>query len=320
MFGLDQAQQVDFVGWEVTTVGLTILVGLGGSGGSGALAWATDEAAATGGRLVVCHACGPDSPLAVPTPTPAHGALELFDPALARAVATTRARLGGDRVALRVPMGRPGPVLVAAAAQADLAVLGSPGRHLPGGYGSTTHHVAAHAPCPVVAVRPIAAGRDAPLRGHVVVGVDGSNDAGTALEFAFGWADQHHGVLAAVHVTTGRREDYWFDQTTLSTHFAHEPAGLELLARAVEPWLIKYPRLPVKCAVYAGHPLPGLLRAARGARLLVVGGRGTGWFRSAGLGRLGGATHGLLDDATGPVAVVRGSSVPAFMVHPMARR
>jgi nucleotide-binding universal stress UspA family protein len=288
-------------------VGSTILVGLGGSGGRPALAWATDEAAVTGGRLVVCHACERDSRLAARTPAPA--ALELSDPALARAVAAARTRLGGDRVALRVLAGRPGPLLVTAAAHADLAVLGSPARRLPGGYGSTTHHVAAHAGCPVVVVRPIVAAGDAPLRGHVVVGVDGSGDAGAALEFAFAWADRHHGVLAAVHVTTRRREDYWFDQTTLSTHFAHEPAGLELLAGAVEPWLLAYPRLPVKCAVYAGHPLPGLLRAARGARLLVVGDRGTGLFGSGGLGRLGGAVHGLLDQATGPMAVVRGPKV-----------
>jgi hypothetical protein len=54
--------------------------------------------------------------------------------------------------------------------------------------------------------------------------------------------------------------------------------------------------------------LPGLLRATRGARLLVVGDRG-GLFGSGGLGRLGGATHGLLDQATGPMAVVRGPKV-----------
>jgi nucleotide-binding universal stress UspA family protein len=283
----------------------TILVGLGGSGGWQALAWATDEAAATGGRLVICHVTAPDHPLALRAPTPPLTVLELFDPPLARAVAATRSRLGGDRVALQVLPGRPEPLLVSAAAHADLLVVGSPARHRPGGYGSTAHHIAAHAPCPVVTVRPITAGPDAALLGHVVVGVDDSEDADTPLEFAFSWADRHRCVLAAVHVATHHREDYWFDQTTLSTHFSAMPASLELLSRQVEPWMHKYPRVPVKCAVFAGRPAPGLLRAAHGARLLVVGGHVGARLGPAGRVVLGSVAHGALEHATGPVAVVR---------------
>ncbi|GAA4711627.1 universal stress protein [Phytohabitans rumicis] len=286
-------------------MGPTILVGLGGSGGWQALAWAVDEATATGGRLVICHAAAPDNPLALRVPTPPLAVLELFDPPLARAVASTRRRLGSDRVTLQVLPGRPGPLLASAAARADLVVIGSPARHRPGGYGSTAHHVAARAPGPLVVVRPITAGPDAPMLGHVVVGVDDSGDCDAALDFAFDWADRHRCVLAAVHVATQHREDYWFDQTTLSTHFSAMPAGLELLSGQVEPWMHKYPQVPVKCAVFGGRPVPGLMRAAHGARLLVVGDHGRGRLGPAGRIVLGSVAHGVLDHATGPVAVVR---------------
>ncbi|GAA4465351.1 universal stress protein [Phytohabitans houttuyneae] len=293
-----------------------ILAGLGGRGGWQALAWATDEALSSGADLVLLHACPPDSPLASRAPSPSLAIVELFDPSLARAVGTARARLGGDRVRLRLLPGRPGPLLSTAAARADLVVVGPPARRYPGGYGSTTHHVLAHAPAPVVVVRPITAGRDAPLLGHVVVGVDEHDDPGPALEFAFERAADHRCVLAAVHVTSRQREDFWFDETTLSTHFSVEPVALELLGRAVEPWMRRYPQVPVKCAVYGGRPLPGLLRAAHGSRLLVVGDRGRGQLGPAGRALFGSVAHGVVDGANGPVAVVRASAgaLPAAAV------
>ncbi|MFY1671523.1 universal stress protein [Plantactinospora sp. WMMB334] len=297
----------------------TILVGLGGSGGWQALAWATDEAALTGARLTLLHACPPNSPLASRAATPSLAVIELFDPPLARAVATTRARLGGDRVDLRLVPGRPGTLLAAAATRAGLVVVGPPARHYPGGYGSTTHHVVTHAPRPVVVVRPVRAEATAPLLGHVVVGVDGDSDPDAALEYGFERAATHRAILAAVHVTPRQREDYWFDETTLGTHFSVEPAGLELLARAVEPWTHKYPQVPVKFAVCAGRPLPGLLRAAHGARLLVVGDHGHGRLGPAGRALLGSVAHGALDRATGPVAVVRPARAQVLRSGPPVR-
>lgn len=280
-----------------------IVVGLGGSGGWHALAWAADEAVATGGRLVLCRACPPDSPLAARGPDTPIRLLELVDPALARAVASTRTRLGGDRVGLRFLPGRPGPLLVEAAADADLAVLGAPSRARLRGLGSTAHHVATHAPCPVVVARPVVAGRGAPLAGHVVIGVDDSAAGRAALEFGFGYAESHHRPLAAVRVTEHTDEDLWFDERTLSTHFAAEPADLALLAAEAEPWMRKYPAVTVKRALYSGHPLPGLLRAATGAALLVVGDHGYGRIVRTLLGTV---SDGALDAAGCPVAVVHG--------------
>jgi nucleotide-binding universal stress UspA family protein len=64
-----------------------------------------------------------------------------------------------DRVSQRVVKGHPAPVLLDAAADADLLVVGSRGR---GGFkgmllGSVSQHVVARAPCPVAVVRDAAA-------------------------------------------------------------------------------------------------------------------------------------------------------------------
>jgi len=283
----------------------TVLVGLGGAGGWHALAWATEEASATGARMILLHACEPGSALVPPAPAPSLAVLELVDPPLARAVARTRERLGGHRVHLRLLPGRPGPLLVTAAAQADLVVIGPPGRWRPGGFGGTAHHVAAHAPRSVVVVRPATAGPDAPLRGHIVVGVDERGDSDAAVEFAFERAVAHACPIAAVHVSGHRRDDYHCDRRPPFGHASADASDLSLLAHAVEPWTHKHPHTTVTCAVYAGRPLPGLLRAAHGARLLVIGDHGHSRLGAAGRGLLGGVIHGALDHATGPVAIVR---------------
>jgi nitroreductase len=78
--------------------------------------------------------------------------------------------------------------------------------------------------------------RHGPFAGQVVAGVDGSAGSRAAIEFAFDEASRHRRPLAAVHVTNENREDFWFDDVVLSTHFPSEPAGLDLLAAEIEPW------------------------------------------------------------------------------------
>jgi nucleotide-binding universal stress UspA family protein len=70
--------------------------------------------------------------------------------------AVERARAGGINAAAAVLQGQPAEVLVEAAADADLLVIGSRGR---GGFaglllGSVSAQCAHHAPCPLVIVRP----------------------------------------------------------------------------------------------------------------------------------------------------------------------
>jgi nucleotide-binding universal stress UspA family protein len=279
----------------------TVAVGVGGGDASwSTLAWAVDDAAVVGGRLLVCHVCSPDSPLASVRGRPSMATVELADPSLARAIAAAQTRLGGHRVELIVATGHVGAALAAAADRADLLVVGAP-RH--SGWvqrSSTTHHVITHAHCPTVVVRPVTSRTHGPFAGHVVVGVDGSTGARAALEFGFEYAGSHRLPLAAVHVGPHDHEDIWFDETTLETHVVDVSEGLVLLADEVDPWRLKYPSVAVKRALYSGRPLPGLLRAASGARLLVVGDQGRGPTVRAFIGSV---AHGAVDRAHCPVMV-----------------
>ncbi|WP_158647228.1 universal stress protein [Actinoplanes sp. ATCC 53533] len=207
----------------------------------------------------------------------------------------TRSRLGGQRVVLEVRSGDPSIHLVDASTGVGLLVIGA------GGGGSTVRRVLRHAHCPVVVVRPSRPGRDAPLAGHVVVGVDGSPAARGAVEFAFAYAAEHHFPLAAVHVSAESRDDYFYDETTLSTHFATEPHALGLLAEEVEPWALKYPSVAIRRAVMTGSVAQGLTRAGTGARLLVIGDKRRGMVSRA---RTGDIPRTVSADAPCSVAAV----------------
>jgi nucleotide-binding universal stress UspA family protein len=278
----------------------TVVVGVGVDCGWDALAWATEEVASGGGRLVVCHACPPTSALADPAVARSAQRLEVSDPVLARALSAVRALLGSDRVALSVLVGVPGHALVRAAADADLLVIGADGAYDPPGVGATTRHVAHHARCPLVVVRPVESASPAPFAGHVVVGVERHRATDRAVALAFDFADRFRCPLAAVHVAAHRDDDYWYDDETLSTHFVAEPADLDLLAAAVEPWHHRYPHVPVKRAVLGGPIVDGLLRAGARARLLVLGQGAHGPIRHT---LLGDVNVGVLDGARGTVAV-----------------
>jgi nucleotide-binding universal stress UspA family protein len=141
-----------------------------------------------------------------------------------------------------------------------------------------------------------------PFAGHVVIGIDGSAASRAAVEFGFQEAVLHRRPVAAVHVTTERREDFWYDETLLESHFVAEPAGLDLLAQEIEPWADKYPEVHVKRGVFAGHPIDGLLRAADGAALLVLGER---VHRTPAQKLLGTVADGAIDAADAPIAVVK---------------
>lgn len=244
-----------------------VLVGVGGTGGWQALAWAVAHASAVNGRLTACHVFPRNPGLENGDRVPL-ARVEIIHPGLARAVAGARDRLGGQRVAVAIRAGDAATALADLARDADLLVIGAPRRPVD---ESTAYRLAERLPCPMAVVRPLPDGRDAAFAGHVVVGVDSSPGSTAALEFAFGYAAAYRLPLAAVHVADAQPVDYWFDETLLETSFTVEPAALELLAVEVEPWSHKYPSVAVKRGVFAGPPVAGLLRAATGARLLVVG-------------------------------------------------
>jgi nucleotide-binding universal stress UspA family protein len=265
-----------------------------------ALAWAVAETAALDGRLVICHTVDPHGPLAVAGERPSTAVLDNANPLLARAVAGARARLGGDRVSMILPTENPVAVLTRAAATAGLVVVGAEEHPARLGLRAEARRVAAQAGCPVVVVRPVR-GALGPFAGHVVVGIDGSPAARDALAFGFRYADRHRAPVVAVHVSDELPGDVWVDDRMLETHLVHPNAALTLLDEEVEPWRLAYPRVVVRRAVFAGPPVPGLLRAAAGARLLVVGDRGRGLAART---LLGSTSQGVVAHARGPVAVV----------------
>jgi nucleotide-binding universal stress UspA family protein len=180
-----------------------------------------------------------------------------------------------------VPVGGPAAALVAASAGASLVVLGARGT---GGFpdllaGSVSGQVAAHAHAPVLVVRRDTRGA-VPPTGPVVVGVDGSARAESAVGLAFEEADARGTGLIAVYAwdVPARHglvpADPWHDHPGA----AHQQAD-RVLAEALAGWAEKYPNVPVtRRAVHTVSPVAVLRDAAADAGLVVVGSRGHGGF------------------------------------------
>jgi nucleotide-binding universal stress UspA family protein len=135
----------------------------------------------------------------------------------------------------------------------------------------------------------------------IVVGVDGSDHSAAALRWAAREAELRDAELTAVlvwdlfnqrHPDGSQRFDPAYDS-------AAADAALEAaIVTALGPEAAaKVNRLPV-CDV----PANGLIEAAKGADLLVVGARGLGGFRGL---LLGSVSHQVLHHAPGAVAIVR---------------
>jgi nucleotide-binding universal stress UspA family protein len=138
--------------------------------------------------------------------------------------------------------------------------------------------------------------------GDIIVGVDGSAHGAAALRWAAGEADARGARLVAVlvwdlynqrHADGSRRFDPEYDARSADRELAQivdDALGSERGREVV--------RRPV-----CDRPAPGLLAAAEGADLLVVGARGLGGFRGL---LLGSVSQQCLHHASGPVAVVHG--------------
>jgi nucleotide-binding universal stress UspA family protein len=144
-----------------------IVVGVDGSEhAQAALRWAAEEARLRGATLVAAHAWTYTPPLAVGAPDlmaiPAGNLAEELDAdraaaerALSDAISAALGDDPGVSVELVLVEDAPGEGLVALAQDADLVVVGTRGRGniAQALLGSVSHHVAQHAPCPVVIVR-----------------------------------------------------------------------------------------------------------------------------------------------------------------------
>ncbi|MBT2212677.1 universal stress protein [Actinomadura sp. NEAU-AAG7] len=272
-----------------------VVVGYDGSAQSGrAVRWAAEEARLRGVPLTVCHAWGTYAsagPMAIPI-TDLRVAAERV---LAEGVEHARQDTGDVRALLG--NGASAPILLEAAANAELLVVGSHGH---GGFaglllGSTAAGLAAHTPCPLVVVRS-GARRDG-AAGPVVAGVDGSASSLEALALAFTEADLRRTELVVRLAWPGSADA---EGLPLVDAEGLRELAEERLARFVAPLREQNPKIAVRTEVVRGSAREVLLHAAEEAALLVVGSRGAGGFRGLLLGSVGQA---LLHHAACPVAI-----------------
>ncbi|WP_344612932.1 universal stress protein [Dactylosporangium salmoneum] len=140
-----------------------------------------------------------------------------------------------------------------------------------------------------------------PVRGRIVAGYDGSAGSAAALRLAAAEAAASGGLLHVVHAQL-RRSAYALLLPPGAVGAAAEEA--ERLVEAARARLRQdYPDLRVRPAVVAGGPGSALVRAARGAALLVVGRTGPG---------PGGVAAHVMAGAACPVTVVGGEAAPPW--------
>jgi nucleotide-binding universal stress UspA family protein len=217
------------------------------------------------------------------------------------------AMLQARSIAINVPVrgaavvGDPVPVLLRAAADADLLVVGSRSR---GGVrlllGSVSSQVATNAPCSVAVVR----GRGNTPASAVVVGVNESPSAAAAAGLAFEEAAlRRSSTLVAVTAYTAPRPPVTVGLPPLP----YDPETVEAdlhrdLASQLAPWRDKYPDVIVDGEVVNGGPGKVLVEKSRQAQLVVVGARSRRGFEGLLLGHVG--LH-LLHHADCPVLIAR---------------
>jgi len=128
--------------------------------------------------------------------------------------------------------------------------------------------------------------------GLIVVGVDGSPSARTALQFALEEATRRSARVRAV--IAYRPPGYWPVTSAMAVSPRSEPlaeAAQRIIDETVAEVIAASGRaeqaVPVDVRVLLGNPARVLLEQAAGADLLVVGHRGLGGFASMTLGSVG---------------------------------
>ena len=187
--------------------------------------------------------------------------------------------------------GVPARVLVEAAAEASMLVLGSRGA---GGFsamilGSVSRYVATHAAVPVVVAR------EETLATHreIVVGVRDPAQSDAALGFGFEEAELRQARLLAVHA--------WSWSGPGHTEVPAEQNSQ--LESAVTAWREKFPEVEARWEVVHGHPGRVLAGLSARADLVVLGRHAPGDSDAPGVGSV---THAVLSHAHGPMISVPG--------------
>jgi len=254
-----------------------------------ALRWAAEEARSTGRGL---HVVTVDD--AITSPWGAEVAHRGED-----VLAGVEERLADFDVELETRVGHVTGELLRASVSDDLLVVGSRGHGRAEDLliGSVSQHLARHAPCPVVVVRPT---HDTDAR-RIVVGVDGSATSSAALEQACRRAERTGETVVALHAwrTHAPSTDVWNSEPRAQEGLAHRQV---LLAESVAGMRVDHPDVVIEQEAVPVAPVRCLVDASRGASLLVVGSHGLGFF--GGL-LLGSVSQSVLQRAECPVMVVR---------------
>ena len=203
----------------------------------------------------------------------------------------------GLQVTLQLLEGGIGAALGDYSKNASMLVLGTSGRTR-GALTDRALQAAAAAECPVAV---IGDGQDAG-RG-IVVGVDGSREATQAVAFAAAEADALGEELTVLYAFTGPNR--WIaaglPQSSFATHVMEEE---QIVLAETEAGLRQdYPDLAVQSVMETVlEPADALVRAAAGARLLVLGSRGKGGFERL---ILGSTAHAVLSQPPCPTVITR---------------
>jgi len=281
-----------------------IVVGVDGSDPSNAATqWAAREAQQTGATLSLVHAFDWDY----------YGARfdggtvlrewaeDKANTTLAGAAALAAAVAPTVIVSRKSVLGSPVPVLLDAATDASMIVVGNRGR---GGFGSLLlgsagQRLATHAPVPVVVVR----GRPDIGSGAVVVGVDGSPSSLDALAAGFREAASRSARLIAVRAYVPPTPPWGVNVEPVVYDVAERDAELHAeLDEQLGPWREKFPDVAAEKLVAHGGVAGVLVGLSHTAQLVVVGTRGHGSVAGTVTGSVG---LQLVHHADCPVLIVR---------------
>jgi nucleotide-binding universal stress UspA family protein len=283
-----------------------ILVAIDGSKANRpALLWSIGEARARRSGLIAAYAWH-IPPLAYYPPGYLPIAADEFEDEGRKLIETAVGNLGIDGEIDLEPRSVEGPPQkalerLAAEPGVDLVVVGKRGHGAVASLllGSTSHALSHSCPKPLVIVP--GAGENnqppPPVR-HIVVGVDGSEGAETALRWAVSEAKIHDALLEVVvswnwsTLPPGLVLDVPIDLSL-------EVAAKEILARAVDR--LDPVNFDIKLTVQEGPAPEVLLDLARSADLLAVGTRGLGRAREL---FLGSTSHQCAHRSPVPVAII----------------
>ncbi|MFJ3224957.1 universal stress protein [Streptomyces sp. NPDC086783] len=292
----------------------TVTAGLDGSPESRAAAeWAAREARLRRLSLRLVHVRQPEPrPAALPGPESERHWSERVS---REATEGIRLRHPGVEVTAELLTGRPADLLVDAARDAELLVLGSRGLGGMAGFlvGSVGLAVVARAEHPVVLVRageqaadehaadPAGIPSAATAYRPVVLGLDTDSPDDSLIGFAFDAAARRETALTVVHGWSPPPYYAYGLSVDAGLHAALSEQRSAALTETLRPWRRKFPAVDVVARSLYGPAAGHLVDASREASLVVVGRRTR---RSPSGARVGSVTHAVLHHCAGPVAVV----------------